>query len=300
MEYFVALAEEKQFTRAADLTMVSQSGLSASIRNLEDELGARLFTRTTRRVELTAAGEALLPHAQALLAQANAGRDAVTSTVGELAGHLRVGSEQCLGLVDVSELLDRFHRRYGRVDIAFEQDGSARLLSRLRAGELDVAFVAGSAKSSGTSSLRLAGLDHVSLGEEPVVLLARSDHPLADKRRVSWEDLEGATFIDFGDSWAARILNDETFATRGLQRQVAFAVNDVHTLLDLVQRGLGIALVPRPIASKPQANGLVRLPLEQNTDASWRVTAVVGASERSALTAAKLLELLPPRREQVA
>ena len=87
MEYFVALAEESQFTRAAEITRVSQSGLSAAIKSLEEDLNAKLFTRTTRRVELTPAGRALFPHARNLLAEATAGRDAVTATVGRSPGH---------------------------------------------------------------------------------------------------------------------------------------------------------------------------------------------------------------------
>ena len=86
MEYFVALAEESQFTRAAEITRVSQSGLSAAIKSLEEDLNAKLFVRTTRRVELTPAGRALFPHARNLLAEATAGRDAVTATIGEVTG----------------------------------------------------------------------------------------------------------------------------------------------------------------------------------------------------------------------
>ena len=84
MQYLVTLAEEQQFTRAASVCGVSQSGLSAAIRALEDELGITLFDRTTRRVEPTPAGLALLPHARTMLAQAAAARDAVVRTTREL------------------------------------------------------------------------------------------------------------------------------------------------------------------------------------------------------------------------
>ncbi len=136
MEYFVALAEEQQFTRAAEITRVSQSGLSASIRTLEDELQATLFTRSTRKVELTDAGRALLPHARSLLSQAVAGKDAVVATRAEVLGELRVGGEQCLGAIDVPELLERFHHRYPKVRVVFAQAGSYALLESMRMGEL--------------------------------------------------------------------------------------------------------------------------------------------------------------------
>ena len=158
MEYFVAVAEENQFTRAAEITRVSQSGLSAAIKSLEDELNTKLFTRTTRRVDLTPAGHALFPHARNLLAEANAGRDAVTATLGQLTGSLHVGAEQCLGAVNVPELLERFHSRHPEVEITFAQQGSADLLTQLRDGTLDLAFVAGTPDTM-DPRLRLTGLD---------------------------------------------------------------------------------------------------------------------------------------------
>ena len=142
MQYLVTLADEEQFTRAAAVCGVSQSGLSAAIRALEEELGTTLFDRTTRRVEPTAAGLALLPHARTLLAQAAAARDAVVRATRELSGSLRIGAEQCLGIVDVVSLLDRVHRRYPLVDLDFTQAGSHELVSRVRDGSLDLAFVA--------------------------------------------------------------------------------------------------------------------------------------------------------------
>ncbi|MGO1342083.1 MAG: LysR family transcriptional regulator, partial [Cellulosimicrobium funkei] len=176
MEYLVALADERQFTRAAQLVGVSQSGLSAAVRGLEEELGASLFTRTTRRVEPTEAGLALLPYARSMLAQAAAARDAVVRATRALSGSLRVGSEQCLGVLDVTALLERFHRRYPQVEIHFAQAGSHDLLARVREGDLDVAFVA--------TTEHLGPLSQTVLGSEPLVLVCAPEHPLAGRGRV--------------------------------------------------------------------------------------------------------------------
>src|SRR6478752_590149 len=197
MQYLVTLAEEQQFTRAASVCGVSQSGLSAAIRALEDELGATLFDRTTRRVEPTAAGLALVPHARTLLAQAAAARDAVVRATRELSGSLRIGAEQCLGIVDVVSLLDRVHRRYALVDLDFTQAGSHELVSRVLDGSLDLAFVATE--------------DHLG----PV------------------------------------------------------------TLLDLVHRRLGAAIVPQHVAAKPQVAGLAVRSMPAVTP-DWVVSAIVG------------------------
>lgn len=282
MEYLVALAEEQQFTRAAAVCRVSQSGLSAAIRSLEDELGTTLFSRTTRRVEPTDAGLALLPYARTMLAQSAAGRDAVVRATHELAGQLRVGSEQCLGIVDVPSLLERFRRRYPLVDIHFTQAGSHDLVDRVRDGDLDVAFVA--------TTDHLSRVTRTELGQWPVVLLCPPEHPLAASGRIDWADLREQDFIDFQESWAVRSLNDAACAAHGIGRRVRCTVNDVHTLLDLIQRGLGVALVPKHVASKPQAAGLVSVQLPPSTAPQWVVSAVTGSP--AAASAPLLLEIL--------
>lgn len=282
MEYLVALADEQQFTRAAAVCNVSQSGLSAAIRGLEDELGTALFSRTTRRVQPTEAGMALLPHARSLLAGATAGRDAVVRATRELSGQLRVGAEQCLGIVDVPVLLERFRRRYPLVDIHFTQAGSHDLVTRVREGEIDVAFVA--------TTEHLSLISRTELGRWPIVLLCPPDHPLARLDRVEWTNLRGTDFIDFQDSWAVRSLNDDTSEAQGVTRRVRCTVNDVHTLLHLVQRGLGVALVPEHVASKPEAAGLVSVRLPLNATPQWVVSAITGNA--AAASAHRLLEIL--------
>ncbi|MGN8244522.1 LysR substrate-binding domain-containing protein [Cellulomonas soli] len=289
MEYVVALAEEQQFTRAASICGVSQSGLSAAIRALEDELGTRLFTRTTRRVEPTEAGRALLPHARGLLEQAAAGRDAVVRASHELSGTLRIGAEQCLGVVDVPPLLERFRRRYPQVDIAFTQVGSHELVAAVRAGELDLAFVA--------TEEHLTHVRPTELGRREVVLLCPPGHPLAGAARTDWSALAGHDFIDFQPSWGVRSLNDAVCAARGVTRQVRCTVNDIHTLLDLVGRGLGVALVPQHVAAKPQAAGLVTVRLPQDGVPAWVVSAVTGNGPS---LAPRLLELLDTEPEPVS
>ena len=284
MEYVVALAEERQFTRAAALTGVSQSGLSAAIRSLEDELGTSLFTRTTRRVEPTEAGRALLPYARSLLEQATAARDAVVQASRELSGTLRLGAEQCLGVVDVGALLERFHRRFPQVQIEFTQAGSHALLALVREGELDVALVA--------TGDHLGALVQTELGREPLVVLLPPGHPLAGRTSLGWRDLADEEFIDFHPTWALRPLNDAAFAAAGVRRRVRLSVNDVHTLLELVDRGLGIAVVPRHVGAKPQARHLVRVPLPERGAPEWVVSVVAAAWDRTTSPAPHLLELL--------
>ena len=280
MQYLVTLADEEQFTRAAAVCGVSQSGLSAAIRALEDELGTSLFDRTTRRVEPTPAGLALLPHARTLLAQAAAARDAVVRATRELSGSLRIGAEQCLGIVDFTARLDRVLRRDPRLAVDFTQAGSHELVRLVRDARLDLAFVA--------TEEHLGPVNRVELGRRPMVLLATPDHRLARVGSLHWGDLTDLDFVDFQESWAIRSLNDSTCLTNGVTRHVRCTVNDVHTLLDLVHRGLGTAIVPQHVAAKPQAAGLVTLSMPIGTP-DWVVSTITG---EPSTTAALVLDLL--------
>ena len=286
LEYFIAVAEERHFTRAAERLLVSQSGLSASVRSLEKELGAQLFLRNTRSVDLTEAGRALLDEARRTLAGARAAKDAVAAVQGLLRGALAVGSEQCLGAVDVPSLLTGFRRRHPRVEIRMRQDGSQALIQDVVAGRLDLAFVAASGEPP-------AGVRLLSLSREPMVLLCHAEHALAGREEVEWRELHGESFVDFAPEWGARAVSDRAFAHTGHQRLVSLQVNDVHSLLDLVGHGLGVALVPEHLARKPQAAALRAVRLADQETAVWRAAVAVPDPDRMAPAARQLLSLVP-------
>ncbi|MFJ2554772.1 MULTISPECIES: LysR family transcriptional regulator [unclassified Streptomyces] len=286
LEYFVAVAEERHFTRAAQRLMVSQSGLSASVRSLERELGAPLFVRSTRRVELTGAGRALLVEASRTLASVRAAKEAVAAVQGLLRGTLSVGTEQCVSGVHVPGLLARFRAEHPEVEIRLRQAGSATLVDDVAAGRLDLAFVA----PAGTVP---EGVRLVPLAREPMVLLCHPGHRLAGADGAAWSELGDEVFVDFHADWGARGLTDRAFAAARTRRRVALEVNDVHSLIELVGHGLGIAVVPRPIARKEQAAGLSTVPLVGAGDGElWEVSAALPEPERTGPAARRLLAYL--------
>ncbi|WP_439662175.1 LysR family transcriptional regulator [Lentzea sp. HUAS TT2] len=243
LEYFVATAEECHFTRAARRMHVTQSALSASIRALEVELGAPLFLRTTRQVELTEAGRALLPEARRALGSVESARDAVAAVQGLLRGTLSVGSLQCLHVVHLPAVLARFHELHPGVEIRMRQSGNAELVEDVRAGRLDVAFVTRQPKMA--DDLRTS-----TLASEPLVLACAPESPFAARESVELAELAGQSFVDFNADWGTRDEADRALAAAGVERRVAVEVNDVHSLLDFVAFGLGVALVPQSFALK--------------------------------------------------
>ncbi|HVM68743.1 MAG TPA: LysR family transcriptional regulator, partial [Gaiellaceae bacterium] len=142
LEHFVAVAEERHFTRAARRVHIVQSGLSASIRGLEEELGTPLLLRTTRRVDLTAAGRLLYTKAKDVLSAARETKEALASFTRLERGTLTIGTAHSLAaFVDLPAVLGRFHTAHPGVEIRLSQGGSASLLDRVRDGLEDVACV---------------------------------------------------------------------------------------------------------------------------------------------------------------
>ncbi len=243
LEYFVAVAEECHFTRAAQRLHVAQSGLSASIRTLERELGATLFLRSTRQVELTEAGRALLVEARRALTNVAAAKDAVAAVQGLLRGRLAVGTIQCLCTVDLPGVLARFSRAHPGVDIQLRHDSSSALIEQVRAGRLDVAFVARPPRIP--DEVMVTPLDSM-----PMTVACGPEHPFADRDRVDLRELDGLPFVDYHPDWGTRDTVDRLLAANGVDRHVALEVNDVHSLLDLVANGLGVAILPGDFVHK--------------------------------------------------
>jgi DNA-binding transcriptional LysR family regulator len=241
LQHFLAVADEKHFTRAARRMNIVQSGLSASIRALEHELKAELFVRSTRRVELTTAGQVFYERAKGILAAAEDARTAVEAVKGLHRGRLSIGTVQSLGpFVDLPLLLERFHARHPEIDIELSQGGSTLLLERIREGELDFAFLPVLDPPKGIIATMIAC--------EELVLACPPNHPLAGQGNVSLADLREEPFVDFQPSWGTRLIIDRAFAQSRINRRIAFEVSDLGTLLDLVARGLGIALIPESLA----------------------------------------------------
>ncbi|WP_149180009.1 LysR family transcriptional regulator [Streptomyces sp. TRM49041] len=295
LEHFVAVAEERNFTRAAARLHLAQSGLSSSVRALERELGAELFVRTPRGAELTEAGRALPAEARRTLDSAAAARDAVAATRGVVGGTLTVGAEQCMGAVDPLGVVAAYTARYPSVGVRVEQAGSALLLERLARGGLDVAFVAGAGAAAGTGAGGGVpeGLRLRSLATEPLVLICPPDHPLADRPTPpALADLADEAFVELTRHWGARRAADAAFAAQGVSRAAGLQLDDVHKVLEMVARGAGVALMPRSVTRKEQARTVRGVPLAD--DIAWEVSVAHSRPTPASRAFLALLALLEP------
>lgn len=263
LRYFVAVAEELHFGRAAGRLGIAQPALSQQIRRLETDLGVELLTRNRRRVALSPAGAAFLPEARETVARAaHAARVAQRTAAGEL-GRLALGF---VGSV-TDELLPRvmpvMRARYPDLDVALRELTSSEQLAGFARGELDLGLLR-------PPSPLPAGLRTRLITREPLVAALPADHRLARLPRLTSADLRGEPFVRFPrekGAWMYDLITDYCRGDGGPPPEVAQEAVMMQTITALVAAGTGVSLVPasqralarpgvafRPLASAPQVD----------------------------------------------
>ena len=252
----MAIAEEQSFTRAAQRCFVVQSALSRQIKSLESELGVRLFARTSRKVEVTPAGEAFVKQARLCLQAAERAKASAAAAHGQIRGSLTIGVIPTVTAVDIAAVLGAFRRSYPEVGVHVRTGGSDEFLRRIAAGQLDVG-VLGLAEG-----VTPRGVQMRELSQERLVAVLSEGHRLAGRRRLRLKDLADEPFVDFPEGSSGREQSDLAFDRARLRREVSLEVNTADLLTGLVRQGLGVALVAPSVAR--QAPGCVCIPVSDS------------------------------------
>lgn len=282
LETFVAVTEEGGFSRAADRLHTVQSAVSAGIAALERELGAELLHRSARGATPTDAGAALLPEARATLAAAQAARDAVDEVTGGLRGTVELGIMQAMRAPgpNVPALLTAFRRTHPKVTVRVRHGGgSLQMAEQVRDGLLDLAFV----------SLASAppGVVITTLSTQPIHFACSADHRLAGRADVELSMLADEVFADLPLRWGTRIANDQAFAAAGVQRTVAYEINDTSTLVEFVRHGLAVTLLP--VSLLGAAEGVATVPIRHHRP-SFQVGIAAPTGRRMSASTRALLQ----------
>lgn len=237
LRYFVAVAEELNFRRAAERLRVAQPALSAQIKNLEEELGVRLFDRTTRSVLLTQTGQVFLGEARGILGATAHAEQLVRKAEQGLVGTLRVGVITPATGPLLAKVLRNFHQKFPGVQLSLSALTSAEQLKRLRAGELDAGLLRPPVNSP--------ELEMRFVEQAPQVLAVPVGHRLAKKGRLEWKDFNGEGLVmihpdqqhSFYDPFIAACIK------AGAKTHVAQYAQDVQIKMWLISAGFGIAPV---------------------------------------------------------
>jgi DNA-binding transcriptional LysR family regulator len=237
LEYFVAVAEEASFTRAAERVHVAQPGVSAQVRRLERELGHDLLDRSERTVRVTDVGAAVLPYARAALDAVAGARTAVDEMTGLVRGRVAVGMVTACTFGGLFDLLADFHRNHPGVDVLLSEDHSAHLVDAVRHGRLDLALV-------GLADTAPPGVELLVVADEAVVAGVAPGHALAGRSEIALEELARHPLISLPPGTGLRACLDQACARAGFEPAVALEASSPGVVAQLAAEGLGVGIVP--------------------------------------------------------
>jgi DNA-binding transcriptional LysR family regulator len=283
LEYFVAVAAELNFSRAAKRIHVVQSALSASVSRLEKELGVELFDRSKRQITLTAPGEVFLEHAREVIHTAHRARTSVDAFRNQLTGTVTLGTLMSWGTLNLPAALEEFRGANPIVTVRLRQSitGSAGHLTAIADGQMDLALVSITAPGSTLVTLR-------ELMREPMVFVCEASHPLAKRRRVELADLAGHDFIQFPPGWGIRQRLEEGFAAADVHPISAYEVADYAITAELIRHRLATTILPASVASR--FPDLQTVPLHPSI--TWTLSIAYAASQHDSPAINALIDTL--------
>lgn len=254
LRYFVAVAEVRHFTQAADLVGITQPSLSKQIHALETDLGAPLFERVRGNITLTAAGEVLLPLAKRILADVDTATREVQELVGLRRGRVRLGATPSLATSLAPPVLRRFRDAHPTVDLRVEESGSQDLVRDLLRGDLDLALII--EPSTGTDP----GLRADPILRESLVVASVDPLPAADERgEVRITDLRDLPLVMFREGYDLRDATLQACRAAGFEPTLSVDGGEMDAVLSFVEAGLGVALVPGIVVARRAGIRVTRL-----------------------------------------
>ncbi|MGE4374065.1 MAG: LysR substrate-binding domain-containing protein [Xanthobacter sp.] len=276
LQYLVALADHRNFRRAAEVCFVSQPTLSTQIRKLEDELGVRLVERAPRKVMLTPAGQDAVERARRILSEVEQMKEAARRGRAAETGTLRLGVFPTLGPYLLPHVVPLIRTRFPQLELLLFEEKSDALLTRLTQGTLDAAFLA--------LPVHDPHLHCEPLFEEPFLVAVPKDHPLANRSSLSLNELGSYNLMLLEDGHCLRDQALEVCHLSGARETSEFRGTSLETLRQMVVAGVGITLLP-VLATKTAIPGSENIHLLTFRDSSpsrqigllWRKTSAMGS-----------------------
>ncbi|WP_395744124.1 LysR family transcriptional regulator [Prosthecobacter sp.] len=277
--YFLEIARQRSFTRAAGRLRMAQPALSQQMKNLEAELGTPLFNRGRKEVQLTAAGKAFLPRAEGLLIQAEAAR-AVVSDVAQLrGGRLTIAAIPSVSACLLPEVIHTFSRQHSGVALQLIEDSSEHVADCVESGQADIGFLQLPASKSAFKTQTII--------TESFILLVAKSHALSRQAGVTLRQLSGESFVFY--KGRARDTALESCRKAGFEPRIVCESGELETVRALVAAGLGLAIVPRLAAASLPAS--IRTVAVREPRMERQIAAVWQKSSALSPAAATLLKL---------
>ncbi|MCT4716648.1 LysR family transcriptional regulator [Enterobacteriaceae bacterium H18W14] len=249
LRIFVAVAQAGSFSRAGEQIGLSQSAVSHSVKELENEIGVKLLDRTTREVVLTGAGLQLAGRLERLLEELNSTLLDVRSVGLQLSGTVRVAASQTISAHLMPQSIAAAALENPAIRFVLHDRPQQWVLQSIRQGEVDFGIV--------IDPIQAGDLDCEVVLSEPFLLLCRSDHPLAEMGHVPWQSLQGARLVLQDYASGSRPLIDDALARLGIDANIVQQIGHPATLYPMVEAGIGISVLPALALPLPEGRPLV-------------------------------------------
>lgn len=236
LRYLVAVVRTKNFSRAAEQCHVAQPSLSQQIMKLEEELGERLLERTRRGAKLTEAGRLFLPHAERVLGEVEAGRDAVNAMRGVVRGRVMLGVIPTVAPYYLPGVLKAFAKIHPGIEVSITEATTSELVRAVQAGELDTGLVSLPVVARGMATMEVFS--------EALWLALPKRHPLAKREAIKIAELAEEPFMLLQDGHCLAGQSLEFCAMRGFAPKVSFRSAQMETIQAFVAAGMGVSMVP--------------------------------------------------------
>src|SRR4051812_1195285 len=252
LRYFVAVAEESSFSRAAAREHVAQPSLSQQIQKLEAEMDQRLFDRLSRTVVVTEAGKCLLEYARKILIEIAEARRCLDDLKRDVAGRLSIGAILTMAPYVLPKLIGKFQAHYPKVEIEILEDTTESLALRLEDGTLDIALMSTCQQSPALEPHRL--------GEEALLVLLPKQHRLAKKKNIGWSDLKSEKFLLLHEVHCLSAQVCKLLAAHDLRPELALKGAQLTTIAEMVATGMGVSVAPQMVVEQDLPGGCMALP----------------------------------------
>ncbi|SEA48504.1 LysR substrate-binding domain-containing protein [Paenibacillus sp. 276b] len=250
LKVFVTVAEQSHFSKAAELLNLSQPGVSLHIKNLENELGAKLLHRSPKQVSLTEAGAILYRHAKVIQARYDEARQEIQMLRNEVTGSIQIGASFTIGEYILPKKLAEFASQYPQVNIQVTIGNTQEILSAVRGNQLDIGFVEGEAQAS-------ADLDVIPYMKDEMIVVAPSGHPLTGSVVVEQNMLQDQVWVLRELGSGTRAFSDHFMELTAIRPKRSYVFTSSQGVKEAVAAGLGIAMVSKWIVHKELATGEV-------------------------------------------
>jgi len=294
LRYFAVLAETLNFTRAAERAHVTQSTLSHQIKQLEEQIGSKLFDRIGKRVVMTESGEVFLAFIQRALKEVDQGLGALKRDPNALSGVVRVGTTQTFNLQFIPACVATFLARYPTVKVLVEELSANQIDAGLKSGGLDLGITY---RPIGPSDLRFEPLYN-----EELVLVVSAAHPFADRKRIRMVELHHQPLVLLPQAFTTRQLLDECFNACAAEPRIVAEMSAIAPMVGLVERTAIGTIVSRS-AILP-GHDLRAIPIESPTPIRtpgmlWKEDAVQSTLVKSFAAIVRKIALDSARRTRV-